>query len=359
MNAPDVRTGLRRRLQRWREPGADEVCAVVQDLLGANADSAQTMRLQRFQEGVYRLRIGSETSRRSVILKRHEPSIAQRDRLAIERWLPKLGLGDRCAPLLAAAAERRGLWVWHVYEDLGSESLAVRRSRSSMQAAIDLVATLHTRAARHSILPEVRRHSRDHGIDFFFTSVHDAIGALNGAACSLPRDAEVARVRLLGKLYDLLEDAPRRAQAMADVGGPDPLLHGDLWRENIFLTSNGDGIRAQLIDWDHISVGPASYDLSTVVYRTPAEERRWVLERYREAVEAQGWKLPAVDELNLLFHTAESARCASCVPWPVIALKEGEEWGARHLVEIGQWFEALGPPLPDGSDGIEAGERGR
>jgi hypothetical protein len=326
-----------------------ELCAAVQEVLGAAAEAAQTMSLQRFQEGVYRLRIGSGAGGRSVILKRHEPSIAQRDRLAVERWLPQLGLGDCCAKLLAAAAERRGLWVWHVYEDLGSDSLAARRSRATLQAAIDLIAALHTRGARHAILPEVRRHSRDHGIDFLYTSVRDAIGALNGAIRSLPAEAEMARVRLLGQLHDLLEDAPRRAEAMADVGGPDTLLHGDLWPENIFLTPNGDGFRAQLIDWDHVSVGPASYDLSTVIYRAPADERTWVLERYREAVEVQGWKLPANDELNLLFHTAESARCASCIPWPVIALNEGAEWGADHLLEVGRWFEELRPPLPDAS----------
>jgi hypothetical protein len=354
MSAPDFRTRLRRRLQRWREPGAAELCAVVRELLGAAAESARTMRLQRFQEGVYRLRIGSQAGCHSVILKRHEPAIAQRDRLTLERWLPQLGLGDRCARLLAGAAERRRLWVWHVYEDLGDETLAVRRSKPSLRAAIDLIADLHTRAARHAILPEVRRHSRDHGIDFFYTSVRDAIAALealNPDRRSLPAESATARARLLEQLHDLLEDAPRRAQAMADAGGPDTLLHGDLWPENIFLTPNGDGFHAQLIDWDHVSVGPASYDLSTVIYRAPAEERTWVLERYREAVEAQGWTLPANDELNLLFHTAESARCASCIPWPVIALNEGEEWGARHLVEIERWFEVLRRPLSDGSNG--------
>ncbi len=135
---------------------------------------------------------------------------------------------------------------------------------------------------------------------------------------------------------------------MADAGGPDTLLHGDLWPENVFVAPNGRGVRARLIDWDHVSVGPACYDVSTVLYRAPAEERAWVLERYREAVEARGWTLPPNDELNLLFHTAESARCASCIPWPVIALNEGAEWGARQLVEIEQWFRVLRPPLPDG-----------
>jgi len=351
MSASELGTRLRRRLQSWREPGAAELCVALQELLGDAAESAQSMRVQRFQEGVYRLRIGSPTGCRSVILKRHEPTIAHRDRLTLERWLPRLGLGDRCARLLAAAAERRGLWVWHVYEDLGDETLAVRCSRPALGAAIDLVADLHTRAARHPLIPEVRRHAPDHGIHFFRTNVRDAIDALDALKLGrrkLPAESATARVRLLEHLHKLLDDAPRRAQAMADAGEPDTLLHGDLWPENVFVTPNGRGVRARLIDWDHVSVGPSSYDLSTILYRAPAEERAWVLERYREAVEARGWTLPANDELNLLFHTAESARCASCIPWPVIALNEGAEWGARQLVEIEQWFKVLRPPLPDG-----------
>lgn len=350
MNAPDFHTRLRRWLQGWREPGTAELCVAVQRLLGAFAASADAVSLQRLKEGVHRLQVDTQTSRRSVILKRHEPAIAQRDRLVLERWLPQLALGDRCARLLAAAAERQGLWVWHVYEDLGDETLVVRRSRPSLRAVIDLVAELHTRAARHPILPEVRRHARDHGIHFLRTSVRDAIDsleALNGAGRRLPADSEMAGRRLLERLRDLLDDVPRRARAMADAGEPDTLLHGDLWPENVFVTPNGHGVRARLIDWDHVSVGPASYDLSTLIYRSPVEDRGWILEQYREAVEGRGWDLPANAELNLLFHTAEIARCASCIPWPVIALNEGADWGAGHLVEIERWFEELRFLLPD------------
>ena len=139
MSGADFGTGLRGRLHHWKEPGVAELCAALQDLLGKTAESARTVRLQRFQEGVYRLRIGSETGANSVVLKRHEPAIAQRDRLTIGRWLPRLGLGDRCARLLAAAAERQGLWVWHVYEDLGNDTLAVHCSRETLLATIDLI----------------------------------------------------------------------------------------------------------------------------------------------------------------------------------------------------------------------------
>jgi len=352
MNATDFGTGLRRRLQALREPGVVELCAALQDLLGNTAGSAPTVRLKRFQKGVYRLWIGDQAGANSVIFKRHEPAVAQRDRLTIGRWLPQLGLGDRSARLLAVAAERQGLWVWHVYEDLGNDTLAVHRSRETLQATIDLIAELHSRSARHPLLPEVRRQAPDHGIHFFHTAVRDAIDALESldhGHRNLPAESVTARARLLEHLHDLLEDAPRRARAMEDAGGPDTLLHGDLWPENVFVARNGRGFRARLIDWDHVSVGPCSYDVSTVLYRVPAGDRLWVLDRYRAAVTPRGLTLPSNGELNLLFHTAECARCANCIPWPVIALKKGADWGARQLVEIERWFEVLRPPLPDGS----------
>jgi nucleoside-diphosphate-sugar epimerase len=78
------------------------------------------------------------------------------DRLVVDRWLPAVGLGDRCAPLLATAAARQGRWVWQLYEDLGDETLDRCPERTRVESAVDLVAELHTRAAGHPLLPEVR-----------------------------------------------------------------------------------------------------------------------------------------------------------------------------------------------------------
>src|SRR5437660_1462050 len=116
------------------------------------------------------------------VLKRHPPAVAQADRLLVERWLPALGLGDGCPRLVAAAAEREGRWVWHVYEDLGDESLAVQRVPQRLAAAVDFIAELHTRAAGHALLPEVRWRARDHGVHFFTANLGDAIGALEALA---------------------------------------------------------------------------------------------------------------------------------------------------------------------------------
>src|SRR5207249_3386150 len=68
---------------------------------------------------VFRLRVRSDGRACSLVLKRFDPWLARRNELVVRRWLPAIGLGDRCPKLLATAADRRGAWVWHVYEDLG------------------------------------------------------------------------------------------------------------------------------------------------------------------------------------------------------------------------------------------------
>src|SRR5207249_826009 len=83
-------------------------------------------------------------------------------------------------------------------------------------------------------------------------------------------------------------------------GGPETLLHGDLWSINVFVIPTAHGPRVRLIDWDHASVGPASYDLSTFLLRLPSQERSWVLEVYREEMSRAGWGLPPMPILKIL-----------------------------------------------------------
>jgi hypothetical protein len=345
-----VHERLGRSLEEWQEPGARELCDLVERMLDGAVRSAQTVDLERLKSGVYRLRIGSGPIR-TLMLKCLKPAIAQTDRLVVERWLPALGLGDRCPRLLAGAAQRDGCWVWHAYEDLGDETLNVRREPLRLAAAVTLIAELHTRAAKHPLIPEVRWRARDHGVHFFTSNLRDAIAALEALAIlrrHVPPEFAPARARLLQRLYELLEDAPRRVRVMEQAGGPDTLLHGDLWPKNVFVTASGDGVRAQLIDWDHVGAGPFSYDLSTFLYRSSREERPWILQRYREAVERAGWHLPGLGELNLLLHTAESARYAHCILFAAIALLHDDaEWAINELVDWDRWFEALHPPLQE------------
>jgi hypothetical protein len=348
--AVNLRERLRRSLDEWQEPGAAELCALLHELVGYAGGSGQTTHLERLKAEVYRLRFGSDPGS-TLVFKRLKPAIAQTDRLVVERWLPALGLGDRCPRLLGAAAPRDGCWVWHVYEDLGHESLAGERQPGRLAAAVDLLAELHTRAAGHPLLPEVRWRARDHGAYFFTSNLGDAIVALEALASlrrEVPSEFPAARARLLRQLYDLREEAPRRVRVMEEAGVPDTLLHGDLWPKNVFVSMADHGARAQLIDWDHVGAGPFSYDLSTFLYRSSAEERPWILRRYREAVERAGWRLPGDGELNLLFHTAESARYAHCILFDAMAvLNDGAEWGIGELMDYERWLAALRPPLPE------------
>src|SRR5436309_14267856 len=136
-------------------------------------------RVQRLKQRVYRLELTSgPAGHRSVVLKRLEPGVAERVRLVAERWLPALGLGDRCPRLLAVAADAAGATSSHAYEDLGDETLASDPTRERVTATVELIAQLHTRGARHAVLPDVRRYGGALGFSYFTANVHDAIAAL-------------------------------------------------------------------------------------------------------------------------------------------------------------------------------------
>ena len=342
----DTPTGLLAALEAWREPGAAEVCDLVQRVLNGTATSARTLDLERLKGGVYRLRIGGDPLR-SVVLKRLQPAIAQTDRLVAERWLPALGLADRAPRLLAGAGQRDGFWVWHAYEDIGDEAIDLGRAPSRLAAAITLIADLHARAARHPLIPEVRWRARDHGAHYFMSCLRDAIAALEALALlsrDVPPEFVDARRRLLERLYCLRDDVPRRVRVMEEAGGPDTLLHGDLWPKNVFVTDSGNGVRAQLIDWDHVGAGPFSYDLSTFLYRSSAEERPLILQHYRDAMRSAGWQLPGVEELSLLCHTAESSRYVHCLLFAAMALlHDGADWAVSALVDWDRWFDDVQP----------------
>src|SRR5206468_12751089 len=157
-----------------------------------------------------------------------------------------------------------------------------------------------------------------------------------------------ARSRALVWLDRLSDPAPVRGLLSEEAGGPETRLHGDLGPKNNFGASDGDRPCSRLNDWDHVGVGPASYDVSTLLYQSPLDDRPWMLCRYREALERAGHRLPGDRELNALFHAAETARGVSSIIWPAMALlNDGAEWGRSGLVDIDDWFENLRPPLSD------------
>jgi aminoglycoside phosphotransferase (APT) family kinase protein len=341
----DLRDGLRCALEANGETGSAAVCDLLTELLHGGNGANGAVGLRRLKSCVYRLDIASGTPWGSVVLKRLEPAVAQRNRLIAQCWLPALGLGDRCARLLAEAADRSGDCVWHVYEDLGPETLAVRLDPERVRATVDLIAELHTRAARHVVLPEARRYAGSLGLQYFVANVRDAIAALEALAESgieTPRESEGLADRLLARLGDLLADAPRRAHFFEEAAGPDTLLHGDLWPINVFVDATAQGLRARLVDWDRMGVGPFSYDLSTFLFRFRPAERPEILERYRHAVARAGCRIGSPSELDVLFDTAERARYANGVIWPAHALlREGAAWGFPQLAEVERWFRSL------------------
>jgi len=349
----DMIQGLDTLLEGTSQPGVSELRLLLEELLRELEGTGRVLDEQPLQSRrarVYRLRFAGAGKQFSLVVKRLEPGIAQRNELVTKRWLPSVGLGGSGPSLLGAAAERSGQCVWHVYEDLGDWALdADAPDPMRVKAAVELIAQVHTRFAEHPLLPECRLYGGDRGIHFFSSNVRDAMRCLEAVGppvVELSSDHRALRDRLLARLQKLRDGQPARAQALAELGGPETLLHGDLWMTNIFVLPGANGLRARLIDWDHAAVGPASYDLSTFLLRFPPEHRRWTLDLYRAAVLKTGWRLPGLKELNLLFETAELARFANRLIWPAMATtREGGDWGFPELAEVEQWFEDLKPVL--------------
>ena len=346
----DVRAALLGTIIDAAEPDAGELCHALENALHDSGAGDRPIEIVRLKSRVYRLSAGSNGRLQSFVLKRSDPWLGRRNELVMRRWLPAIGLGDRCSHLLASVADRRGRWVWHIYEDLGDGAVdPASPDHSRVAAVVDLIAELHTRAARHAVLPECRHYCGDLGAAFFTRNVRDAITVLEDL---LPPKVEptpeqaALRDRLLGRLYRLHAELPERVRMLEALGGPDTLLHGDLWTGNALVAPTADGFTARLIDWDHAAVGPVSYDVSTFLYRFPRDERPWILEAYRRAVARAGWRPPPTEDLNALFETAEFARYANRVIWPAVALlQERAAWGWEQLAEVERWFEAFEPAL--------------
>jgi thiamine kinase-like enzyme len=341
--------GLEKILEDTGMPGVAELRGLLQELLGGREASGRLLeqRAPKTRDSrVFHLRFAVNNQTRSVFVKRLKPEIARRNELVAKRWLPAIGLSDSGPPLLGSVADRGGACVWHVYDDLGPHELDARQAdRERVEATIELVARMHTRFAGHALLGEIRLNGGDFGIHFYESNVRDAICGLEG--WQPPEPERALRDRLLERLYKLRKELPRRAQAEAEWGGPETMLHGDLWAINVFVIPSPLGLHARFIDWDHAGVGPASYDLSTFLMRFSPEHRMWVYDLYRRAVGAEGWRLPAERDLNLLFETHEYARFANRIIWPAIALvMDQAAWGAEELSAIDGWFEQFEPVLP-------------
>jgi phosphotransferase family enzyme len=333
------------------QPGLAELRTVLEELFGGHATSGRLIDQHRLKSRVYRLRFAICGRDRSLVVKRLDPAIAQRNQLVASRWLPAVSLGHSGPPLQGIAGERSGQCVWHVYDDLGDWALDTSDSDLGRAAVVvTLIAQIHARFAEHPLLPECRLYGGDLGIHFYTSNVRDAIRGLESLrppAVELSSNGLALRDRLLARMYQLRNELPHRAQALAELGGPETLLHGDLWTTNTFVVPTAHGLQARLIDWDHAAVGSASYDLSTFLLRFPAHHRLRILDLYRESTGRPDWLLSPPRDLNLLFETAEYARFANRIIWPAIALwNDQAAWGFDALAEVERWFEALEPILP-------------
>lgn len=280
----------------------------------------------------------------AAVVKRMSLAAAHREQLLAGQWLPAVGLAGAGPPLLATIGEPTGAAAWGVYAWLAGGGLdTAGYPPAQVERLVDLVAALHIRCARHPQLAEVRQHGTALGYDGLAGRLDDAylaLGALDRHAGTRAAGPVVAALR------ESLGQARERAQGVGallrEVGGPDTVLHGDLWPCNVMIGPAGP----RLIDWDRLGVGPACYDLSTLLLRLPAGLRRGVLDRYLGHLTGAGWTAPTLPEVIRLATAAEHARLATLVSWRVLDVLRSPgtaEWAIDQLQAIRTWWEQVDP----------------
>lgn len=235
-----------------------------------------------------------------------------------------------------------GRHVWHVYEDLGRHGL----DREDVDVgcpewAMDRLAELHASFVGHPILAEARFAAGDFGAYFYVNSIRDAarcVALLRPPAVRLSADEQGVVEKVQNLLSGLIRDEARRVRLVQEKAGPETLLHGDLTRANVFVLPESDGCRFRLIDWDHVGVGPAAFDLSTHVAYYPPAQRRRLLDRYTHAMADRGLPFPDDIDWDLLVATFEAGRLANQIIWIALSVLEGSGWGLRQLAD---WSDAL------------------
>ena len=334
-----------------QQPGTSELRSVLRKLLEPAADGRLLAEEMLLRSRVYRLKFDIDGAMRSFVVKRHSPSQAQLERLLVEKWLPEAGLERHAPPLIAAAAEISGKCIWHIYRDVGDSTMSEFLDDADIvREAVALFGKVHAFFTGHILLGECAMHGGDYGSGFYSTSVIKAMSCLrhlknpNGRMRHDHADTVDGLLELLAGLHE------RRAsheEIMREYGGPDTLLHGDLWPKNCLVEPNDSECRILIIDWDHAGVGPVSYDLSTFLMKLPEEERIRTLNLYIEIRDDNRYGWPSYQEWNMLFETNELARLSNCIIWPCIAARHDmSDWAFEDLARIRDWFNGLKPVLP-------------
>jgi Phosphotransferase enzyme family len=310
--------------------------------------SARLICREQLKPHVHRLRVEVDGEERALIAKWSDPVVAHRCQLVSRRWLAAVDLED-CGPTLRAiAAAPSGEGAWHVYDDLGGQPISTDQPvDDEVQAAVETVARVHTALAEHPLLPEFRLWGGDRGAHFYSANVRDALGTLGAMDLDWGEDGMAVRDALVERLGALRDQAYERARLLAVAGGPETLLHGDLWPTNAVVVPHAEGPRVRLIDWDEAAAGPIGFDLATFLGRFDSSQRLWILDAYRQAVDRlAGWSLPGEVELNQIFETVAYARLASLLVWSASGCNGNSDWLIERLGEIVEWFDAVHPVLP-------------
>jgi chitin disaccharide deacetylase len=330
------------------QPALAELRTALGQVLDAGVTPVACIEQSKLKSRVHRLRFQVRGRVRSVVAKRLEPEVARRGELLVRRWLPAEGL-EYAAPRLIASTPAAGGWVWHVYEDLGEETLEHRPEGDRVDVALRLVARLHARFTSHALLEECRAVSEERGMAYFMRNVREAIAALEalrGPEAVGSATHAALRDRLLARLHRLEAETPVRSRAFADSGELETLLHGDLWTSNVVVTRSIRGLEPKLLDWDRLGPGPASYDLSAFLLRFPRERRLGIMELIDRAIDSEGGRPLERQGLAMNLETAELSRYANRVIWPARAIAGGRlTAGYTELAEVERWFEALNPVL--------------
>ena len=313
-----------------------------------NFGGGRLVHQNRIKPHVFRLHFELQSESLVVILKCMEARIARRTELVASRWLPAVGLTQAGPPLLTTIGMPDGQSVWHIYSDLGSRTLADHMDRrESVAAAVRFIAELHERFVDHPYISEFRLYGGDRGAHFVESNLRDAMLALESVKKQHHTGNWAVVDQLLNRISVIMGELPLRLRIVREFSGSETLLHGDLWPSNVFVSSDG---QVRLIDWDRAAAGPMAYDLSTFILRFPPRQRADIIELYREALHPNTWKIPAYEDLSILFETFEFARYACLIIWPAITLWEsGAAWALEQLEEIERWFQAWDAVFPEDS----------
>jgi hypothetical protein len=331
-----------------------ELRELLEELFGRSAPVPRLASWQQLAHTTYRLRFEETDRPVSVIVKRLSPRWARRDQLAANLWLPALGLLEHGPPLLGVGRRTAtGRKLWCVYEDLGDCHLDEEAAdHESVRVVVELIARVHTGFSSHALLAACRREGSKYGASSFGVNVRDAIRSLesiHSSGANLSPEHQDLCNRLLERLHGLHAEESRRINAVMALGGPETLVHGDLWPKNVLLQQSERNLRVRLIDWERAGVGTVAYDLSRLLRCFPSRDRSWMVEIYREAVACQaGWRLPPAPILDDLFATSEYTRLAICVISSADAVRDDHaDWALDDLTHIDESFAQVKPILYD------------